>query len=190
MLWSLLLLACENPGHKAARVVPALERVNPSWGAEPVDCDIVHPSPSQKLGCAYKSLSCNDSIEGTTEGGPKKFGDDFYQQGQCTPQRNDYEDSPEAIYRLRVKPNTQVDLRLDSNCAELDVAAMSWPEDRCPTIKHTNQISRECEMNTSNDGGTLVLTTVKNTQTYLIVVDGKNGQKGNFRLDVQCRTYR
>ena len=33
-------------------------------------------------------------------------------------------------------------------------------------------------MNTSNDGGTLVLTTVKNTQTYLIVVDGKNGQKG------------
>ena len=56
------------------------------------------------------------------------------------------------------------------------MVAMSWPEDRCPTIKHTNQISRECEMNTSNEG-TLVLTTVKNTQTYLIVVDGKNGQK-------------
>ena len=30
------------------------------------------------------------------------------------PQRNDYERSPEAIYQLRVKPNTQVDLRLDS----------------------------------------------------------------------------
>ena len=59
------LLACENPGHKAARVVPALERVNPSWG-EIVTAISFIPSISEAWLC--KNLSCNESI-----GAPPKF---------------------------------------------------------------------------------------------------------------------
>ena len=88
-----------------------------------------------------------------------------------------------------VKPNTQVDLRLDSNC-ELDLVAMSWDEDRCPTDKHATTIQKECEMNTKPEGGTLRLTTVNNPQTYLIAVDGQQGDYGNFRLTINCKTYR
>lgn len=191
VMWLMLsLLACENGCHNAAKVIPALEMVDPSWGAEPVDCDVDHPDPEARDGCITRELQCNTTFEATTRGGKNHFGDDFYQKGFCTPQRNNYENAPEAIYQLRVKPNTQVDLRLDSNCADLDLVAMSWEESRCPTDKHATTIQKECEMNTKSDGGTLRLTTVNNPQTYLIAVDGKQGAFGNFRLTVNCKTYR
>ena len=53
-------------------------------------------------------------------------------KGICTPRRNNYEKSPERSTR-RVKPNTQVDLRLD-NCA-IELVAMSWDEDG---VRQTN----------------------------------------------------
>ena len=190
-MWILLLTwGCENGCHRAAKVVPALELMDPSWGAKPVDCDIEHPDPASSTGCVSRELQCNTVFEATTRGGKSHFGDDFYQKGFCTPQRNNYEHSPEAIYQLRVEPNIQVDLRLDSNCADLDLVAMSWDEYRCPTEKHATAIQKECEMNTKMDGGSLRLTTVNNPQTYLIAVDGKQGAFGNFRLTVNCKTYR
>ena len=67
---------------------------------------------------------------------------------------------------------------------------MSWDENRCPTVKHAPAIQKECEMDTRSGGGTLRLTTVKNAQTYLIAVDGKQGASGNFRLTVNFGTYR
>ena len=45
-------------------------------------------------------------------------------------------------------------------------------------------------MNTKPEGGTLRLTTVNNPQTYLIAVDGQQGDYGNFRLTINCKTYR
>ena len=190
MLVFVLLSACDNLGFRAAKMIPALEQIDPSWADDPVDCEATHAPPDATFGCVHKKISCNTVLEDTTIGGESHFGDDFYQGGYCTPQRNDYERSPEAIYQLRVKPNTQVDLRLDSNCADLDLVAMSWDENRCPTVKHAPAIQKECEMDTRSGGGTLRLTTVKNAQTYLIAVDGKQGASGNFRLTVNCGTYR
>ena len=190
-LWILFSqLACDNACHTATKAIPALEMVDPSWGAEPVDCETDHPDPDATDGCIYKELRCNTVLEGTTRGGKNHFGDDFYQKGFCTPQRNNYENSPEAIYQLRIKPNTQVDLRLDSNCADLDLVTMRWEESRCPTVQHAPNLHSGCEMNTKADGGTLRLTTVDNPETHLIVVDGKQGAYGNFRLTVNCKTYR
>jgi len=190
MMTLVLLLSCDGAGFYAAKMIPALEQVDPSWGEVPVDCEASHAPPSANYGCIHKKIKCNTVLEDTTRGGESHFDDDFYQQGFCTPQRNDYEESPEAIYQLRVPPNTLVDMRLDSNCADLDLAAMSWNETRCPTLKHAPAIQRECEMDTQFGGGTLRLTTVKNPQTYLIAVDGKDGANGNFRLTVNCRNYR
>ena len=48
-MWIVLLIwGCDNGCHRAAKVVPALELMDPSWGAEPVDCDIQHPDPACK----------------------------------------------------------------------------------------------------------------------------------------------
>lgn len=182
--------ACDSACNRGAKVVPALELIDPSWGAEPVDCEVNHAPPDPKNGCIYKRLECNSVVEDTTRGGKNHFDDDFYQQGFCTPQRNNYEKSPEAIYQLRVAPNTQVDMRLDSNCADLDLVAMAWDETRCPTPQHATTIQKECEMDTKDGGGTLRVTTVTNPQTYLIAVDGKQGAYGNFRLTVNCKLYR
>jgi hypothetical protein len=188
MLLLLTFLGCDNACHSATKLIPALEKVDPSWGADPVDCEASHAPPDGTIGCIHKKIQCNSVLEDTTRGGKSHFGDDFYQQGWCTPQRNDYEDSPEAIYQLRVPPNTKVDLRLDSNCADLDLVAMSWQETKCPTQGST--VQRECEMDTKATGGTLVLTTTKNPQTYLIAIDGKQGDYGNFRLTTKCGLYR
>lgn len=190
MWFALLLFGCENGCHTATKVIPALEYVDPSWGAEPVDCDVDHPDPDARSGCISRELQCNTTFEATTRGGKSHFGDDFYQQGWCTPQRNNYENSPEAVYQLRVPPNTQVDMRLDSNCADLDLVAMQWESSSCPKLKHTNSIQKECEMNTREDGGSLRLTTTENPLTYLVAVDGKQGAYGNFRLTVNCKLYR
>ena len=189
MLILLSFFACDSACHTTTKMIPALEKIDPSWGANPVDCDESHAPPDATFGCYHKRIKCGDVIEDTTRGGKSHFDDDFYQRGTFTPQRNDYEDSPEAIYQLKVKPNTSVYLRLDSNCADLDIAAMPWNELTCPDTAHVEGLP-ETEMNTKPDGGTIRLTTVTNPQTYLVAVDGKQGAYGNFRLTVTCGNYR
>lgn len=190
MLVLLPFFACDGACHTTTKMIPALEKVDPSWGAEPVDCEASHAPPDATFGCFHKRIKCGEVIEDTTRGGKSHFDDDFYQKGHFTPQRNDYEDSPEAIYQLKVEENTKVTMRLDSNCVDLDLMAMPWKEKTCPTVSHVETNTAETEMNTKPDGGTLILTTVDKPQTYLIAVDGKQGAYGNFRLDIRCSLYR
>ena len=186
-MWMLLFAACDEVGHVAAKAVPALERVDPSWGAQRVDCDAIRTTQRPIRGCAFAEIKCGDTIESTTQNGSRNFGDDFYQKGHCTPQRNDYEASPEAVYKLRLDGNVKAVIRLDSNCADLDPFAISWSENRCPT---TSSNIRECEFDDKSGGGTIVLTTVDNPQTYLVGVDGKYGAEANFRMTIECSLYR
>ena len=185
-----LFFSCSDIGYVATKAVPALEQVNPSWGAPPVDCDTKHPSPKPVRGCVTNEILCGDSIEGTTVGGVNIFGDTFFQSARCTVQRNDYERSPEAIYKLYLDANVKAVIRLDSNCVDLDHFAIGWENTKCPTEKHASTI-RECEMEVRPEGGRpLVLTTVDKAQTFLVGVDGKYGAQGNFRLSVDCTLYR
>jgi hypothetical protein len=185
-----LFISCNDLGYVATKAVPALEQVNPSWGAPPVDCDEERPSPKAVRGCITNEIVCGDTIDGTTIGGVNHFGDSFYQGAMCTPQRNDYERSPEAIYKLRLDPNVKAVIRLDSNCAELDHFSIGWEGAKCPTEKHATAI-HECEMETREEGGKpLIVTTVDKAQTFLVGVDGKYGAQGNFRLTVECFLYR
>lgn len=67
--------------------------------------------------------------------------------------------------------------------------AIAWGLDGLPGTAHVGRV-RECEMDTKSGGGKLTLTSVDRAQTYLIVVDGKEGQSGNFSLKADCKTYR
>jgi len=189
------LFGCDSLGWFATKAVPTLEEVRPSW-ANPVDCDANRvPTVSSKRKCFQQRISCGVNsdpiiIEGTTKGGEKLLGDEFYQSAKCTPSRTYFfRNSPEAIYQLRVDADTKAEIQLDSNCADLDPFAISWTDSKCPTKAHASMI-RECEMDNDLADGRLVLTTVSKPQTYLIGVDGKEGAAGNFRLTIKCSAYR
>lgn len=196
MITLFFLLGCEDMRKAATIAVPTIEDYKPSW-ARPVDCDDNRVAvPATKKRAFADRLTCDVNqkepitIEGTTKGGANLMGDSFYQKAACTPQRtNFYRNSPEAMYQLHVAPNTLVEIRLDSNCADLDPFAYRWERTSPPTEKHA-RVSDECEMDVHQGDGKVVVTTVDNEQTYLIGVDGKNGEAGNFRMTILCRSYR
>jgi hypothetical protein len=188
-MFVLSLFGCESIGYVATKAIPPLELINPSWAVDPVDCDESRNAPLPARGCVLQKVQCGDVIEGTTTGGISNFDDDFYQEAFCTPRREDYEDSPEAVYMLTVPGDIRADIRLDTNCAELDIFAIRWDRKDCPTRKHTRSIP-QCEFNDKPGGGYLTITTVERPETYLIGADGKNGAHGNFRMAIECSTYR
>lgn len=172
-----------------AKVVPVVEKVATEATREPVKCDPVVQS-AQPRGCSIQTITCGSVIDGNNTGMAQRWGDQYYVTAFCTPHRHYYEEAGESVYRLEVPPNIQADVRLDSDCADLDIVAMSWADtSSCPREEHANRI-RECEMDTHDGGGTVRLTTVDKPQVYVIGVDGKQGAAGNFRLTVTCSTYR
>lgn len=187
MTW-LVLVGCEWLGPSVARVIPALEVADPGLAAKPLPCDEPIPTPRTRADCTIAELTCGDVVEGNTEGGNNEWGDDIYKNAFCTVERHHYDRAPEAVYRLLVPPNVQASVRLDSNCADLDVVALAWEEtDRCPSHRHA---IHECEMDVGRGGGTIMVQTVDRPQRYMLGVDGKNGATGNYRLTVECRQYR
>jgi hypothetical protein len=187
---SLLACTCSgtNCGRTAAKVVPYVKKVDPVYGTEPVDCDPPTKTASPQ-GCIIDTLTCGDEIEGNNSGGRNLYGDDFYNEKFCSPQRHNWDDSPEAIYGLIIPPNVEASVTLVSDCGDLDIASLSWTDfSRCPNSNHP---INQCEMNESKpEGGTLKITTVDRKEQHLLVVDGKKGTVGNFRLLVKCTTYR
>lgn len=179
-----------NAGRKAAKVVPALEKVNEDFATEPVDCGEDWSSPTPRNNGIMGKIECGGELEGNNRNGNMIWGDDFYQKAFCTPQRNDYEDSPEAVYELIVPANVQADVYLDTDCTDLDLVSVGWQDTKdVPTVKHHNRI-RECEFDDKKGSGKITLTTVDRAQRFLVGVDGKYGEVGNFRLRVKCQTYR
>ena len=190
MFWlgALTLSGCNNFGTTVARVFPVLEVVNPEYAAVPLPCDEAIPTSRAGPSCIIDELTCGDVIEGSTIGGNGTFGDGIYRNAFCTVERHHYDNAPEARYRLLVPSNRQANIRLDSNCVDLDVVAIAWEEtDRCPTEQHA---IHECEMDVSPGGGSITVQTVDRPQRYILAVDGKDAASGNFRLTVTCNEYR
>ncbi len=184
----LLMMSCDWMGPTVARMIPALEVIDPELAAEPVECD--EPIPTRRPGgdCVVGTLACGDVIEGYTGVGNSSWGDDFYGNAFCTPANHYYDQSPEVVYRIEVPANTEASVRLDSNCVDLDIAMIAWQDKTsCP---HERNPIAECQMDDSKGSGTVKGTAVDKPYTYLVAVDGKKGVKGNFRLTVECRIYR
>lgn len=191
-LFAALTLACGNNSvsettRQIAKVVPVVEKITDEVTREPVQCDKPFETPSAR-GCSIQTLTCGSVIEANNTNMPRRFSDEFYVSHFCVPERHYYEEAGEAVYRLELPANIKATVRLDNDCADLDVAAMSWADtSTCPS-ENTNRLS-ECEM-TDPRHDEIVMTTVNNPQVYLVAVDGKQGATGNFRLTVKCETYR
>ena len=184
-------LACSGTdlGRTINEVVPAVREIDKEYATEKVQCDTPIQTAPPK-GCAIREISCGDEVEGNNRFGEKHYDDEFYVSKFCGVQKNQYDDATEAIYLLSVPSNVQADVVLTSDCVDLDIASISVPPDavnRCPTISHSVQV---CEMDQGRGGGSVRITTVDRSETHFVVIDGKDGQTGNFRLRVDCRNYR
>lgn len=150
------------------------------------DCGEPFPTPAVN-GCVVGRISCGETIQASTHEGRMNFGDDFYVYHFCTPQRHDYDESPEIAYMLNVPGDKKAIATVSSDCADLDVAIMSWDDaDSCP--RDEGRRLNECEMRPTRNSASVA--TVTTAQEYMVVVDGRNGSSGNFSLTVECVDYR
>lgn len=154
---------------KEAATIPAM----------PCDAPVSTAPPNA---CLSGTLTCGQVIEGTTEGGDSAWEDEFYAKNFCFP-AGDGRSGPERVYNFKAPEYQDITIRLDSDCADLDVAAIAWTYDgKCPGVNHNVP---ECESAGAPGGGKVRLNTFK-SRDYLVVVDGKRRASGTFRLTVTC----
>lgn len=188
LLASPLLAGCDDLGRNAAKVFPVLEKVDEDLAEPSVPCEPPFSSPAARNGI-IADLTCGSVVEGNNTTGSKLWGDDFYQAAFCTPERNQYDNAPEDIYRLKVPSDYEAEVTLVTDCAELDLVGVSWQERSVPQAAHKGSIN-QCDMDTTRKGGRLRLNAVGKDWYYLVGVDGKGGAMGNYRLKVKCYTFR
>jgi hypothetical protein len=175
----------EEGGSEGPKITESGLAKSPPSGAQ-LDCEDALESHSGAV-CAAQELSCGSIISARVGGGISRFSDDFYMAKQCGPQRNGYT-GPESVYALSIPPNTRAAVFLESPCTDLDLSSVLWAEtDRCPTVDHR---TGGCEMDQGSGTDRVVIATVTRAESHLLIVDGKGGGEGNYRLSVVCDAYR
>ena len=140
-------------------------------------------------GCITMEIRCGETIVGHTRGGVNHFDTKFYEKGFCTPATTNHNGGDERVYLFRTPPGKhRVYFTLDTPCADLDVSAMRWSGDACPTDPRT---LGDCEM-IQKTGTTRERVSVPamDQWTYLVVVEGKDDEEGAFALTAQCGPWR
>lgn len=196
-----LTLPSNEPGHegklkpslrfKARNRVPILPGTisgppPPEAGITKSQCkDLEDGGPVEGPGCITGRISCGETVIGHTIGGVRRFDTRFYERAFCTPALTNHDGGDERIYRLDMPdgPWTAV-VTLDTPCADLDLAAIRWDGDDCPTPSH---IIHQCEM-WPKDGTAREQVRLASTSqsSWFLVVEGKDEHEGAFALTVQC----
>ncbi|MCB9759571.1 MAG: hypothetical protein H6739_06995 [Alphaproteobacteria bacterium] len=151
-----------------------------------VDCDASYSTaPPAGPDCVTSTISCGDTVYGTTEGGSTIMDEDLYGDAFCFIPYDDYQSS-ERVYALTVPQNTSVTLTVDTPCAPMSYAMMRWDDASfCP---HGTQYSiAECEGDEAGGGGVEHID-VFNAARYLISIDAPEGTTGPFGLRVECES--
>lgn len=132
--------------------------------------------------CQTATISCGQTLTGTTEGGLSQLGGDSYLDWFCEPTPDRY-GGPERVYLLVLEGRAVAHINLDSPCTDLDLMVMHYgDEDTCPS---PGAGISECE-GAEQVGDDKVTVTAFERYAFYIVVDGKGGDTGNFRLSVEC----
>lgn len=136
--------------------------------------------------CVTDTVSCGDTVRGTTEGGSEQMDASLYQDAFCFIASNDFE-GPERVYALDVPDSTEVVLTVTTPCENLSYAMMRWEEtDRCP---YGSQFSiQECEGRDQGRGGSSRMD-VFNASRFLISIDGPAGTSAPFAFSVECSSF-
>ena len=148
--------------------------------------DLETGGPIRGPDCVTDVLRCGEQVVGHTIGGVNRYDTKFYEKKFCTPATTDHDGGDERVYRLDMPDGdwTAV-VTLDTPCADLDLAAVLFNDDSCPSMAHN--ITR-CEMWPKNGTAreSVRLVTQSETSWYVIVEGKGDDAEGAFSLSVQC----
>ena len=146
-------------------------------------CEPREPAPIGGPDCVTATITCGQTIQGTTVGGSRKFDGDRYVHSYCFPTTEDSHRGTERVYAFNLLTDQRATFELDSPCADLDLAVLRWEDtSRCPGS--TVAIS-ECEGQNRGGGGTAKIWNNRPSR-YLVIVDGSDAIGANFELSVSC----
>ena len=146
-------------------------------------CEPREPASVSGPGCVTATITCGQTIQGTTVGGTRHFDGDRYVHSYCFPTTEDSHRGTERVYAFELATDQRATFVLDSPCADLDLAVLRWQKtDRCPSA--TESIS-ECEGQNRGGGGTAKIWNNRPAR-YLVIVDGSDTQGANFELSATC----
>jgi len=155
-----------------------------------VDCsaDYTMNTPDAAT-CVTRSISCGETILGSTVGGSTGYGSETYiVTYACAGQWGfdvDYS-APERVFNFYMPAGQHADIELYAPCGDMRLTALFVPSDACPA--DAAACSSPTMSNTQGDTQTLISEFGHATQDreFQFVVDGISGDTGNFRLKVDC----
>jgi hypothetical protein len=178
----LLALACGGARDVAYQAQQAVIDVKETVTEPDMPCDKV-VSAAAPISCVSGRIECGQTIEGTTEGGDSRWDDDFYAAKFCIPALDGHP-GPERVYVLEAPAQAGVDVKLVSDCVDLDIIGLRFNYNgTCPGMDHAIP---QCEGDDHRGGGRIHIETFDRREQWLIGVDGKGGATGTFRLSVEC----
>ncbi len=138
--------------------------------------------------CVTAEIGCGEVLVGHTRGGIHKFDTKFYERNFCTPATTQHDGGDERVYLLTLPDDrTRAIVYLDTPCGNLDLAAIKYDSEYCPS--DSSNIP-QCEMWPKN-GTTREKVDLYNDHPakWWIVVEGQGNEEGAFGLTVQCEKW-
>ena len=147
--------------------------------------DVSDGGPVNGPGCVTATVRFGDTIIGHTKGGVERFDSKFYEKKFCTPRTTNHDGGDERVYRLEMPQGEwRAFVWMDTPCANLDLFALKWNGDDCPTLSHNVS---QCEYGQLTNGSERVELVHQGQATWFLVVEGRGEEEGAFALHVQCR---
>jgi hypothetical protein len=154
---------------------------------DPPDCDDDQLSTDPPGGpdCVTGTISCGDSIEGTTEGGSNQIEGEVYEDSYCFVPFEDY-DGPERAYELELPEYTIATIYYSFPCQDMAIAAFRWSSEECPTLG--GETTFVCEGDGLGRSGSVEISYELEDKRFLVVVDAPEGTEAPFALRVECES--
>lgn len=149
-----------------------------------VDCD--EPPAPEDIGgpdCVTDELRCDETHYATTEGGENNFtGDEYSSFWACAVVGTESYTGGERVYEFQHPGTGDVTIGLSSPCGDLDLFAIFWEGDTCPS---PDGAVSECEGSHDQGDDSFVIWN-NEPRRYLVVVEGENGEELPFALTAVC----
>jgi len=155
-----------------------------------VDCraDYATPVPGSIAGlatCQTGELFCGDFIQATTVGGSTHYDETIYEPAGAGTSLEDWS-APERVYAFRQPVNTPIRVSLYSPCRDINILlCLGW---ECSDANGVSQSSCNAALEFDADGARFrdLPGPTSGPRNWELIVDGQDGDSGNFALRVEC----